>query len=149
MVTMVIVHQVPLSVYHSAQLIITNTSLKDSQPLWPSYHSAYSEDSAPAIIKIIRKRIPPSILPPANPQFTINKETDNNNNSKHIKTRIRLPRLTIIPTIPPLNKQIPTYTNTRITLNLIPRLFTHTPNPQLKFTKINIQLKFPAPPIII
>jgi len=103
------------------------------------------EDSAPAIIKIIMKRTPPSILSPANPQFTINKETDNNNSSRHIKTRIRLPRLTIIPTTPPLNKQIPTYTNTRITLNLIPRLFTHIPNPQLKFTKINTQLKFPAP----
>ena len=94
--------------------------------------------------EIIRKRILPSILSPANPQFTINKKTDNNNNSKHIKTRIRLPRLTIIPTILPLNKQIPTYANTCITLNLIPQLFTHTPNPELKFTKINIQLKFPA-----
>jgi len=44
------------------------------------------EDFPPAIIKIIMKRRPLSILSPASPQFMINKETDNNNNSKHIKT---------------------------------------------------------------
>ena len=44
------------------------------------------EDSTPVIIRIIRKRIPPSILSPANPQFAIIKETDSNHNFKHIKT---------------------------------------------------------------